>query len=57
MEEPGLSASLDRAEAALDRVERALSRLDRDRGRDDQLRERVRDAVAELDQLIRSANG
>lgn len=57
MEEQGLSQALERAEAALERVEQAVSRLDRERGRDGQLRDRVRDAVAELDQLIRAANG
>lgn len=57
MDEQALSKALDRAEAALDRLEGALRRIDRDRGRDHQLRDRVREAVAELDQLIGSANG
>ena len=57
MQEQGLSEALDRAEAALERIERSLSASDRERGRDETLRARVREAVAELDQLIRAANG
>ena len=57
MEEQRLSLALDRAEAALERVERAIAGLSQG-GRDEELRARVRDAVAELDQLIRaSADG
>jgi hypothetical protein len=55
MEEQGLSQALDRAEAALDRIERTVARLGDGRGRDEELRARVREAVSELDQLIRSA--
>jgi hypothetical protein len=55
MEEQGFSAALDRAETALDRIERTIARLGASRGRDEELRARVREAVSELDQLIRSA--
>jgi hypothetical protein len=55
MDDGGLSAALDRAERALARVERALAERKPDSGRDEELRERVREAVAELDQLIREA--
>ena len=49
--------SLGRVEL-LARIERALTAQQQSDGRDDQLRARVREAVAELDQLIReSANG
>jgi ElaB/YqjD/DUF883 family membrane-anchored ribosome-binding protein len=53
MDDGGLSAALDRAERALARVERAVSERKPQSGTDDELRERVREAVAELDQLIR----
>ena len=55
MNEGGLSAALDRAERALARIERAISERKPASGRDDALRAKVRDAVAELDQLIREA--
>ncbi len=55
MDDGGLSAALDRAERALGRVERALAERQPMSGRDDALRAKVRDAVAELDQLIREA--
>ena len=55
MDDAGLSTALDRAERALQRIERALESR-RDAGqRDEELRSRVREAVAELDQLIREA--
>lgn len=57
MEEQGLNVALDRAEAALDRIERTIASLGDGRGRDEQLRAKVREAVSELDQLIRSAGG
>ena len=57
MEEQALSAALERAEAALDRVEQKIAGLGDGRGRDEELRARVREAVSELDQLIRSAGG
>jgi hypothetical protein len=55
MDDGGLSAVLDRAERALARVERAISERKPASGRDDALRAKVREAVAELDQLIREA--
>lgn len=56
MDDGGLSAALDRSERALERIERALSSRKPLSGRDDALRAKVRDAVAELDQLIREAS-
>jgi hypothetical protein len=56
MDDGGLSAALDRAERALARVERALAQRQPSSGRDDALRAKVREAVAELDQLIREAS-
>ena len=55
MDDGGLSAALDRAERALARVESALANRRPASGRDDALRARVRDAVTELDALIREA--
>jgi hypothetical protein len=55
MNDGGLSEALDRAERALGRIERALSERKQSDGRDDALREKVREAVAELDELIREA--
>jgi hypothetical protein len=47
---------LERAERALGRVERALAARHHDAlGREQELRSKVREAVAELDQLIRSS--
>jgi hypothetical protein len=57
MDDGGMSAALDRAERALARIERTLSERTPQSGRDDELRARVRDAVAELDKLIREASG
>jgi hypothetical protein len=55
MNDAGLLTSLDRAERALGRIERVLATRRQDNGRDEQLRAKVREAVAELDQLIRAA--
>ena len=55
MDDGGLSLSLDRAERALQRIERALANRQPADNRDDKLRAKVREAVAELDQLIREA--
>ena len=56
MDDTPLSTALDRAEHALERVERAIAgRRASGSGRDEALRARVREAVAELDQLIREA--
>jgi hypothetical protein len=56
MDDGGLSAALDRAERALARVERALSDRKPQSGYDVELRAKVREAVAELDQLIRETS-
>ena len=55
MNDGGLSAAMERAERALERVERALATRRDVTQRDEQLRAKVREAVAELDQLIREA--
>ena len=59
MDDGALNTALDRAGRATDRIERALAVRDREtRGHDEELRTKVREAVAELDQLIReSADG
>ena len=57
MDHGGLSSALERAERAIDRIDRALASRQSDEGRDEALRARVREAVAELDQLIREAQG
>lgn len=57
MDDGGLSAGLDRAERALGRIERALADRKQSSGRDEALRAKVREAVAELDQLIRKSAG
>ena len=55
MDDGGLSSALDRAERALQRVERVLANRQPPVSRDEELRAKVREAVAELDQLIREA--
>ena len=58
MEEGRLTSALDRAERALARIEQAIPQLNRAGdagGKDEELRARVREAVAELDQIIRMA--
>jgi hypothetical protein len=55
MDETRLTSAFERAERAILRIERAISQPKQQTGRDDQLRERVREAVAELDQIIRMA--
>jgi hypothetical protein len=55
MDDDGLSTALDRAERALQRIEQALASRQPSQGRDEELRARVREAVAELDQLIKEA--
>lgn len=52
----GVSASLDRAERALERIERALATRQPASSRDDALRNKVREAITELDALIREAS-
>jgi ElaB/YqjD/DUF883 family membrane-anchored ribosome-binding protein len=56
MDDGALSTALDRAERALGRIERALAERRTQSGTDDELRSKVREAVAELDQLIREAS-
>ena len=55
MDDGGLNSALDRAERALQRIERALAARQPTVARDEELRSKVREAVAELDQLIREA--
>ena len=56
MDDGALSTALERAERALGRIERALAERSAQSGPDDELRAKVREAVAELDQLIREAS-
>ena len=56
MDEARFTSALSRAEQALQRIERALAEPRPVNDRDEQLRARVREAVAELDQLIREAS-
>ncbi len=56
MEEGRLASALERAEHALERVEQALDQVRRSGSREDELRAKVREAVAELDELIREAS-
>ncbi len=55
MDEGRLTSALDRAERALARIERAATQVDHTNGKDEALRAKVREAVAELDQIIRLA--
>jgi hypothetical protein len=55
MDDGGLSEALLRAEQAIARIEAALASVDETRGKDEQLRTKVRDAIAELDHLIQMA--
>ena len=55
MDEGRLASALDRVERALERIERAAPNVSRPGGKDEELRARVREAVAELDQIIRMA--
>lgn len=55
MEDGRLSTALDRADRALSRIERALEQRRQVSDPDEELRSRVREAVAELDQIIRTA--
>ena len=56
MDDASLSQALERASLALGRIERSLAaRNHQDKGREQDLRSKVREAVAELDELIRSA--
>lgn len=59
MNDDGLERALERAEFAIKRIQRSLASrpaaqaADAPAGRDEELRAKVREAVAELDQLIR----
>ena len=55
MTEQALEVALTRAERALARAERAADAISRRGYKEEQLREQVRDAIAELDQLIHRA--
>ena len=56
MDDPALFNALERSERAVQRIERALSaRRHLESGREQELRSKVREAVAELDQLISAA--
>ena len=55
MDEGRLTSALDRVEQALARIERAIPQVSHAGGKDEELRARVREAVAELDQIIRMA--
>ena len=55
MDDGGLSLALSRAERAVARIESSIASVDATRGKDEQLRTKVRDAIAELDQLIQTA--
>ena len=56
MDEARFTSALSRAEQALQRIERAVAQPRAADDRDQMLRARVREAVAELDQLIREAS-
>ena len=55
MDDARLSDALERTERAILRIERAVSERRPASRNDDQLRAKVREAVAELDSLIREA--
>ncbi len=55
MTEQALEQALTRAERALARCERAADAAGRRGGREQVLRDKVREAIAELDQLIQRA--
>jgi len=55
MDDGGLTEGLERAERALKRIEYAVANSAKPTGNDEALRAKVREAVAELDQLIREA--
>lgn len=59
MEDDRLTQALDRAEQAASRIDRALERgvAPRHAGKDEQIRDEVRAVVAELDSMIRTAQG
>ena len=57
MDDSALSQALERTERALGRIERALAaRSHQSKDSEQQLRSKVREAVAELDELIRASD-
>jgi ABC-type Zn uptake system ZnuABC Zn-binding protein ZnuA len=54
MTDGGVATALNRAERALERIEAALARQREKPNGEAQLREKVREAIAELDELIRA---
>ena len=57
MSQSSLDQAFERAERALLRIERSVERGAMHRGRDDELRGKVANVIAELDELIRTAGG
>jgi sugar-specific transcriptional regulator TrmB len=56
MDDSDLSQALERAERALGRIERSLAARNHEtKDSEQQLRSKVREAVAELDELIRAS--
>jgi hypothetical protein len=55
MTQETLEAALTRAERALARIERTVETTTRGGGRDEVLRAKVREAIAQLDDLIQKA--
>ena len=55
MTQEALEAALTRAERALARIERVAQTATRGRGQDEVLRQKVRAAIAQLDELIQKA--
>lgn len=55
MDDEVLVQAFDRADRALQRIEQALSRREVPPARDEELREKVREVLGELDELIREA--
>ena len=55
MTQEALEAALIRAERALARIERVAETATQGRGRDEALRAKVREAIAQLDDLIQKA--
>jgi sugar-specific transcriptional regulator TrmB len=56
MTDGGIATALDRAERALERIERALDRRRQHEGGEETIRAKVREVIAELDELIRAAD-
>lgn len=56
MTDGGIATALDRAERALERIERALDGRRDNSGEEELIRAKVREVIAELDELIRAAD-